>query len=102
MALPGRRSAKDPEKGRLKAVALRYEKGPMRAPRITAKGKGLLAEKILGLARTHGVPVREDRFLVEALEVIDVGQDVPAELYQVVAEILVAVHRAERQQSNLK
>ena len=39
MALPGRRPAEEPEKGRLKAVALRYEKGQMRAPWVTAKGK---------------------------------------------------------------
>jgi flagellar biosynthesis protein len=69
----------------------------MQAPRLTAKGEGLLAERMVNLARVHGVPVREDRLLVEALEGLEVGQDVPAELYQVVAEILVAVYRTERQ-----
>jgi len=80
-----------------KAVALQYDRKRMQAPRVTAKGEGFLAEKLLELARAHGVPVREDRLLVEALGSLQVGADVPAELYQVVAEILVAVYRAERQ-----
>jgi flagellar biosynthesis protein len=80
----------------LKAVALEYDRAKMRAPRLTAKGQGQLAERIIEMARKNGVPVREDRFLLAALEGLDVGQDVPSELYQVVAEILVAVYRAER------
>ncbi len=64
---------------------------------MTAKGQGQLAERIVEMARKNGVPVREDRFLLAALEGLDVGQDVPPELYQVVAEILVAVYRAEKE-----
>jgi flagellar biosynthesis protein len=86
-----------PRRGPLKAVALEYRKGRMKAPRVTAKGKGSLAERLVAAAREHGVPVQEDRMLVEALEAVEVGLEVPAELYQVVAEILVAVYRAERE-----
>ena len=88
-----------PPPGRFKAVALKYEKGRMKAPRVTAKGRGILAERLVVLARENGVPVQEDRLLVEALEAVEVGSDVPAELYQVVAEILVAIYRAERDRS---
>jgi flagellar biosynthesis protein len=84
---------------RHKAVALQYDKGRMRAPRVTAKGRGVLAERLVALAKENGVPVQEDRLLVEALEAVDVGQEVPLELYQVVAEILVTVYRAERDRS---
>jgi flagellar biosynthesis protein len=66
---------------------------------VTAKGRGVLAERLVALAKENGVPVQEDRLLVEALEAVDVGQEVPLELYQVVAEILVTVYRAERDRS---
>ena len=86
-----------PPAGGLKAVALQYRKGRMKAPQVTAKGRGILAERLVALAHEYGVPVQEDRLLVEALEAVEVGGEVPAELYQVVAEILVAVYRAERE-----
>jgi flagellar biosynthesis protein len=87
---------------RKKAVALQYDKGRMKAPRVTAKGRGVLAERLVALAKENGVPVQEDRLLVEALEAVDVGRDVPIELYQVVAEILVTVYRAERERSTAR
>jgi flagellar biosynthesis protein len=100
MAAPGRQRAPGRASAeRLKAVALRYERGRNQAPKVSAKGSGVLAERILAVARAHGIPVREDRLLVEALDALEVGQDVPPELYQVIAEILVAVHRAERDRS---
>jgi flagellar biosynthesis protein len=100
MAAPGpKRPDEGDESRHKKAVALQYDRRNMSAPKLTAKGEGLLAERLIELAREHGVPVREDRLLVEALEGLKVGQDVPAELYQVVAEILVAVYRAERQKT---
>ena len=64
---------------RKKAVALQYDKGRMKAPRVTAKGRGVLAERLVALAKENGVPVQEDRLLVEALEAVDVGRDVPIE-----------------------
>jgi flagellar biosynthesis protein len=71
----------------------------MPAPRVTAKGRGEVAERLISTAREHGVPVVEDAHLVEALEPFDVGREIPPDLYQVVAEILVTVYRAEEESS---
>lgn len=67
----------------------------MGAPQLTAKGRGLVAERLVALARANGIPIVEDRLLVEALEKLDLNREIPAELYQVVAEILVAVYKSE-------
>lgn len=102
MATPqdGFDSSGRPPGERFKAVALQYEKGRMVAPRVTAKGQGVLAERLVALAKENNVPIREDRLLVESLEAVEVGGEVPLELYQVVAEILITVYRAEREQSD--
>lgn len=83
--------------GRKSAYALQFERGTMPAPRITAKGQGQIAERLVALAKEHGVPVVENALLVDALEPFDVGREIPPELYQVVAEILVAVYKAGEQ-----
>jgi flagellar biosynthesis protein len=75
------------------AVALRYNEEREKAPRVLAKGAGTLAERILEIARAHGVPVRDDADLVEALHQLDLGQLIPPELYPVVAEVLAYVYR---------
>jgi flagellar biosynthesis protein len=75
-----------------RAVALRYEPG-RGAPRVAAKGQGDLAEAILALARHHGVPVREDPDLLVLLAACDLGAEIPAELYQTVAELLAYLYR---------
>lgn len=73
------------------AVALRYKTGKDKAPIVVAKGKGLVAEKILKEAALHGIPLHEDKDLVELLSGVDILQEIPSELYAVVAEILVFV-----------
>lgn len=76
------------------AVALRYEPKEMHAPKVVAKGAEHLAERIRELAGEHGVPVVERKDLARALyRNVDVGQTVPAELYQAVAEILAYAYR---------
>lgn len=68
------------------AVALRYEgRG---APRVTAKGKGHTAERILELAREHDIPLREDPVLVELLAKVGLGDEIPPALYRAVAEVI--------------
>ena len=74
-----------------KAVVLKYGDGDV-APRIVAKGVNRLAELIVKIAREHGVAVRDDRALSEALMQFDVGDYVPEELYEVVARILAFVY----------
>ncbi len=75
------------------AIALRYlrEKDP--SPRVVAKGRGELAEKILALAREHGIPVHPDADLAEVLVQLDLGKVIPEELYQALAEILAYLYR---------
>lgn len=77
-----------------KAVAVEYERGVDNAPRITASGKGYLAEQILSLAFANGVKVREDADLVELLSVVDVDAPIPLEAFAAVAEILSYVYKA--------
>ncbi len=85
------------EKGkRKKAVALRYNEEKDQAPKITAKGEGYLAEKILEMAKEAGVPVREDHDLVEVLSRLELNAEIPPETYIVVAEILAWVYRINR------
>lgn len=79
---------------RKRAVALRYRSGEDSAPRVTASGSGTVAERILELAREHGLPMREDPDLVEALAVLDLGTMIPPELYEMIAEVLAWAYRA--------
>ena len=76
-----------------KAVALKYERGKDLAPQVKAKGKGVVADKILALAREHGVPIEKDSTLLQALYRLDINEDIPEELYQVVAELLAFIYR---------
>lgn len=76
-----------------KAVALTYLRGKDSAPKISAKGQGSLAEKILELAEKHGIEIRRDKALLDALFRLDVNTEIPEELYEVVAEILAFVYR---------
>ena len=75
------------------AVALGYEPGRERVPEVMAKGHGRLAEHIIEVARDRGVPVRQDADLAEVLGRLDVGADIPEELYQAIAEVLAFVYR---------
>ncbi len=76
-----------------KVVALGYQADRDAAPRVIAKGAGEMAERILQLAREHQIPLKEDPPLVEILSALDLHQEIPPELYQVVAEILAYVYR---------
>lgn len=77
------------------AVALRYEPS-MRAPEVVAKGRDLLAQRIKVIAQENNVPVMENKILARALfNTVEVGQGIPSDLYQAVAEILVVVFRAQ-------
>lgn len=77
------------------AVALKYDPG-MTAPEVVAKGTDLLAQKIKQIAYDHGVTVMENKPLAQALyKSVEVGDTIPAQLYQAVAEVLVVVFRAQ-------
>ena len=76
------------ERGQL-AVALHYDKKG--APRVVAKGKGSIGEKIIGVAKAHDIPIEENEVLAGALSNVEIGDEIPAELYKAVAEVLVFV-----------
>ncbi len=75
-----------------KAVALKYDSKKDPAPKVVAKGAGSLAEKILEIARKHGIPIQENAPLADALFRLDLGQEIPPELYLAVAEVLAFVY----------
>jgi flagellar biosynthetic protein FlhB len=76
------------------AVALRYDQSAMDAPRVTAKGTDLVAEKIVALAQEHGVPLYEAPPVARALfRQTEVGDPIPVDLFHAVAEILAQVYR---------
>jgi flagellar biosynthesis protein len=94
---PPRQRTRFPEEPeRPEAVALRYRPDRDRAPRVTAKGSGTMAERILEVARRHEIPIREDKNLIQVLSQLDPDQEIPPELYFVVAEILAFVYRSAR------
>jgi len=76
------------------AVALKYELGSEHAPKVTAGGRGAIAEQILAIAFATGTRVREDADLAEMLSAIDIDSEIPIEAFAAVAEILAYVYRA--------
>ena len=80
-------------KKKSKAVALKYEKDKDAAPRVVAKGRGFVAQKIIETARAHRVPLHEDQNLIEVLEALDLESEIPQELYRAVAEVLAFIYR---------
>lgn len=73
------------------AVALQYDRKG--APRVTAKGRGAVGAKIIEVARAHDIPIEENEVLAGALSNVELGDEIPAELYKAVAEVLVFVLR---------
>ncbi|HWL07221.1 MAG TPA: EscU/YscU/HrcU family type III secretion system export apparatus switch protein [Planctomicrobium sp.] len=79
------------------AVALQYEPGKMKAPKILAKGSGAFARRIAQVARDNGIPVLERKPLTRALYAIGkVGEEIPLEFYRAVAEILAQVYKLKK------
>lgn len=77
------------------AVALRYDFKSMAAPIVVAKGAGFVAERIKQVAAEHGVMVIENKFIARTLfKLVEIGREVPSDLYRAVAEILALVYRA--------
>lgn len=79
-----------------RAVALKYEPGEQTTPVVVAKGNGLIADQILEQAKLNGVPVQEDASLVEVLSKLDIDQEIPSELFALVAEVLSFVYQSDR------
>jgi flagellar biosynthesis protein len=73
------------------AVALHYDRKG--APRVVAKGRGTIGAKIVEVARAHDIPIEENEVLAGALSNVELGDEIPAELYKAVAEVLIFVLR---------
>lgn len=84
-----------------KAVAVKYDPQQGEAPVVKAKGKGLVAERIIELAKEHDVPIYEDPSLVELLHKIELNEQIPEELYTVMAEILTMVYKLDQKAAKL-
>jgi len=82
---------KKEEKIRL-AAALKYDAQKDAAPVVTAKGRGIIAEKIISIAKKNGIPIKEDPNLVQILSKLKVDEQIPPVLYKAVAEILAFIY----------
>ncbi len=89
--------AENNEKKKIKtAVALGYDPNEDGAPKVIASGRGALAEKIIEQAKDNKSPVHEDDKLADTLSRLEIGEMIPPELYEVVAEILVFVDAMDK------
>ena len=79
-----------PDAKRQLAIALHYEKGSG-APRVIAKGKGTIGAKIIEVAKAHDIPIEENEVLAGALSNVEIGDEIPEDLYKAVAEVLIFV-----------
>ena len=76
-----------------KAIAILYDENDSAAPKVIASGKGIIAEKIIATAKEAGIHIQEDANLVELLSKVPIGEQIPTELYQTVAEVLAFVYQ---------
>lgn len=77
-----------------KAVAIKYDPKKSQAPVVVAKGKGYIAENIVKAAKDSGVALKEDNELINYLMSLELYEEIPPELYQVIAEILAFIYKA--------
>ena len=79
-----------------KVVALRYAPPEDAAPKVTAKGQGVIAEKIIEIARKNHIPIKDDPELVNILSMLDLDEEISPSAYKVVAEILAFVYSLKK------
>ncbi|MCM1569878.1 MAG: EscU/YscU/HrcU family type III secretion system export apparatus switch protein [Roseburia sp.] len=83
------------------AIALEYNPEED-APKVVASGRGVVAEKIIEKAKEHDVPIHRDDKLADTLSRLEIGEMIPPELYEVVAEILIFVDSMDKLKSKVK
>ena len=79
------------------AAAIKYDDKRDAAPKLTAKGRGSIAEKIIKLAMEHNIPIKQDPALVQILSRLDIDEQIPLEIYKAIAEILAFVYSVNEQ-----
>lgn len=77
----------------MKAVALKYDKEKNAAPKVTAKGEGKTAQKIIELAKENDIPIKKDEDLVELLTKVELDKEVPQEMYKAIAELFSFLYK---------
>lgn len=83
-------------KGNRQAIAIKYDIDKSKAPKIIATGRGNIADKILEVAEENNIPFYEDQSLADLLSRLEIDQEVPSELYSLVAEVLAFVYQLDR------
>jgi flagellar biosynthesis protein len=83
----------------LKAVALSYDSSQQAAPKVMAKGSGLIANSIIQKAKQHQIPLQEDPSLVELLSQLQINETIPEQLYDAVAEVFAFIYHVDREHS---
>jgi flagellar biosynthetic protein FlhB len=84
------------------AVALKYDGPAMNAPKLLAKGAGKIAKRIKDLAEKHDIPIVENKELARSLySIVEIGQEIPAFLYQSVAEVLAYIYKLKTEGSGV-
>jgi flagellar biosynthesis protein len=81
-----------PDKKMVQAAAIKYDREKDAAPHVSAKGRGIIAEKIIELAKKNDIPIKSDPALIQILSKLDIDEQIPVELYKTVAEILAFVY----------
>ena len=79
-----------------KVAALRYKPKEDTAPKVIAKGSGIIADRIIAIAKEHNIPLKDDPQLVEVLSALDLYQEIPPDLYKAVAEVLAFVYKVTK------
>lgn len=84
----------------IEVAALRYDTSEDDAPKLVARGRGHTAQRILDLAREHDLPVTKDPTLISILGALDVGAEIPPDLYGVIAEVLAWAYHVDKAASS--
>ena len=77
------------------AVAIRYDRERENAPRVVAKGRGVIAQQLMAIAKKHAVPVYQNQTVTQLLMAVELDREIPPELYQAVANVLASVYRLD-------
>jgi len=83
------------------AIALKWDPYLNKAPKLAAKGQGILAEEIIRVARENDIPIREDHDLVQIFSLMDVGESIPPEVHTAIAEILAFIYWSNQQYAEI-
>lgn len=83
------------------AIAIGYDEKLDEAPKVLAKGFGKIGEEIIAIGKEHEIMIREDELLFESLSRLEVSENVPPKLYQVIAELLAYVYKVEKKYSGI-